>query len=274
MTQPSSAARLPRRVRVVSSSTAAHPAVVDSDLFERVSQTLTARSRDTSANPRPFGRSPYPLSATAICGACGAPLSGGTGGNGTRYMRCSTSARNGKRAGRQRMVATDLLEAQIGAYVSGMLVEAADIEAVAVQIARQQAADPDAARTLRLAIDRWQRLYAQGEIDEDRYEQEVRPLQAALGAGVKPASAIDAERVTSYLQAAGDLFSQSQPMEQRRFVREVFERIVVAGEQVAEISPHAQYTALFVADRKRRFNGGMRVVVWLPGQDSNLQPIG
>ena len=253
---------------------AAHPAVVDSDLFERVSQTLTARSRDTSANPRPFGRSPYPLSATAICGSCGAPLSGGTGGKGTRYMRCSTSARNGKRACRQRMVAADLLEAQIGAYVSGMLVEAADIEAVAVQIARQQAADPDAARRLRLAIDRWQRLYAQGEIDEDRYQQEVRPLQAALGAGAKPASAIDAGRVASYLQDAGRLFLQSHPMEQRRFVREVFERIVVSGEQVAEISPHAQYTALFVADRKRRFNGDMRVVVWLPGQDSNLQPIG
>jgi hypothetical protein len=36
--------------------------------------------------------------------------------------------------------------------------------------------------------------------------------------------------VASYLQAAGRLFSQSPQMEQRRFVREVFERIAVSGE--------------------------------------------
>ncbi len=172
------------------------------------------------------------------------------------------------------MVAADLLEAQIGAYVSGMQVKASDIGVLTAQIARQQAADPSAARRLRLAIERWQRLYAQGEIDEERYRLETRPLQAALGAEVQPASVIDAKRVTSYLQAAGKLFSQSEPLEQRRFVREVFERIVVSGEQVAEISPRAPYTALFAADRNRRFNGDTRVVVWLPGQDSNLQPIG
>ena len=63
-------------------------------------------------------------------------------------------------------------------------------------------------------------------------------------------------------------------MEQRRFVREVFERIVVSGEQVAEILPQAKYAALFAADRNRRFNGDTRVVDWLPGLDSNQQPIG
>ena len=37
-------------------------------------------------------------------------------------------------------------------------------------------------------------------------------------------------------------------MEKRRFVREVFERIVVSGEQVAEILPRAKYAPLFIAD--------------------------
>jgi hypothetical protein len=108
-------------------------------------------------------------------------------------------------------------------------------------------------------------LCAQGAIYEDRYQLETRPLQAALGAGAKPASVIDAQRVASYLQAAWWLFSQSPQTEQRRFVREVFERIVVSGERIAEILPRAQYTALFLADRKRRFTGDPRVVVWLPG---------
>ncbi len=67
---------------------------------------------------------------------------------------------------------------------------------------------------------------------------------------------------------------RSPATERRRFTCEVFERIVVSGGQVAEILPRVKYGALFVADRKRRFNGDSRVVVWLPGQDSNLQPIG
>ena len=77
----------------------------------------------------------------------------------------------------------------------------------------------------------------------------MRPLQAALRATAKPAAEIDAKRIASYLRDAGRLFLQSGPTEQRRFVREVFERIVVSGQQVAEIQPRPQYEALFVGDR-------------------------
>ena len=89
---------------------------------------------------------------------------------------------------------------------------------------------------------------------EARYQREARPLQSALGAGVKPAAVIDSKRAASYLQDAGRLFSKSPPLEQRRFVREVFERVVVSGEQVAEILPSGKYMSPFVADRNRRFN--------------------
>jgi hypothetical protein len=39
------------------------------------------------------------------------------------------------------------------------------------------------------------------------------------------------------------------------------------------IHPKPQYLDLFVADRYERFGGDM-CVIWLPGQDSNLQPCG
>ena len=39
------------------------------------------------------------------------------------------------------------------------------------------------------------------------------------------------------------------------------------------ITPKATYEALFVLDRRERFNDEMGVI-WLPGQDSNLQPSG
>ncbi len=53
-------------------------------------------------------------------------------------------------------------------------------------------------------------------------------------------------------------------------MREVFSRIVVRGPQVESITPKATYETLFVLDRRERFNDEMGVI-WLPGQDSNLQ---
>ena len=90
----------------------------------------------------------------------------------------------------------------------------------------------------------------------------------------QPRIAFDAERVAEYLRDTGALFRRSPMAEQRRFVREVFEEILVEGEQVTSIRPRPIYEPYFIADRHRRFNGDMGVVVWLPGQDSNLQPCG
>ena len=43
--------------------------------------------------------------------------------------------------------------------------------------------------------------------------------------------------------------------------------------RLPELRPKPKYAAFFIADRHERFGGEM-VVIWLPGQDSNLQPIG
>ena len=56
-------------------------------------------------------------------------------------------------------------------------------------------------------------------------------------------------------------------------MREVFEQMVVTGPQLSAITPKAAYAPLFAIDRHERFAGVMGVV-WLPGQDSNLQPSG
>jgi len=43
--------------------------------------------------------------------------------------------------------------------------------------------------------------------------------------------------------------------EERGFVREVFERMVVEGPELASITPKALYSPLFVLDRRERFGG-------------------
>ena len=68
-----------------------------------------------------------------------------------------------------------------------------------------------------------------------------------------------------YLRRMGELWSASPRAQQREFVREVFERIVVRGPQVESITPKATYEALFVLDRRERFNDEMSV--GSPGRD-------
>ena len=84
---------------------------------------------------------------------------------------------------------------------------------------------------------------------------------------------LDVEKAMGYLRRMGELWSASPRAQQREVVREVFERTVVRGPQVESISPKATYEALFVLDRRERFNDEMGVI-WLPGKDSNLQPSG
>ena len=84
---------------------------------------------------------------------------------------------------------------------------------------------------------------------------------------------MDIPEFASFLQSFGGLFERTSPVEQRRFITEVFNRLVVDGEQLLELQPKPKYAGLFVADRRERFEGKM-CVIWLPGQDSNLQPIG
>ena len=132
---------------------------------------------------------------------------------------------------------------------------------------------PGLAERLRREIDRWHRLFVLGEVDEQRLKRETAPLKRTLAEIERPQEVLDVERAVNCLRDVGSLWAESPRGVRREFVREVFSRIVVRGPQVESITPKATYEALFVLDRRERFNGEMGVI-WLPGQDSNLQPSG
>ena len=50
-------------------------------------------------------------------------------------------------------------------------------------------------------------------------------------------------------------WAESPRRQQREFVREVFERMVVEGPELASITPKPLYSPLFVLDRRERFGG-------------------
>ena len=253
-----------------------HPAIVDVDTFEQVQKMLRSRRKHTRTG-KPFGRDPYPLSGIGICGADGAPLLGLRASSGrARYMRCSTAQRLGKHACEQRMVRADVLEAQLGAYVSGMRLPPEYLGAVVEELRRRQqqpTSDPDEGARIERQLDRWRRLFVMEEIDEARYRRETGDLRRRQGEVEPPRETLDVEKAVLLLRDAGALWTEGARSEQRDFTQEVFERIVVTGSQLSAITPKAAYAPLFAIDRNERFAGDMGLV-WLPGQDSNLQPSG
>ncbi len=92
-----------------------------------------------------------------------------------------------------------------------------------------------------------------GEIDEERLKREVEPLKQVLAIGDQPTEATNVEEAMGYLRRVGELWSVSPRAQQREFVREVFERIVVKGHEVTAITPKAVYMPLFVLHRHERF---------------------
>jgi site-specific DNA recombinase len=244
------------------------PAIVDAALFAEVQGQLHRR-RWATVPLRPFGKEPYPLSGVALCARCGASLLGCKASKvGRRYMRCSTAQRQGRAACQQPMVQADLLEAQIAGYVGGMRLPPYYLGEVIVELRSRQRVAPDVneAKGLQRELERWRRLFTLGEIDEERYRRESAPLRHRLAEIERPHEVLDVERAVNYLRDVGKLWAESPRQLQRAFVREIFQRIVVEGPQVASITPQALYAPLFVLDRRERFDGVMVLTKHLPGE--------
>ena len=258
-----------------------HPAIVDGELFGKVQKSLAGRRRSAPSARKPFGREPYPLSGILTCAYDGAPFVGQMAGkNSRRYLRCTTTARRGRDACAQPMVQAEIVEQQVAEYVGHMRLPPEALGAVVEELRRRQEKpghDPSESRRAERQMERWKRLFVLGEIDEARYRAEVAPLRERAAEIDRPAETVDAERALQHLRDIGALWSEISRHQQRAFVREVFERMELRGAQLTTITPQPKYAPFFLLDRRERFGGEMAAVggaVWLPGQDSNLQPIG
>ena len=235
-----------------------HAAIVDGELFESVQQVLAKRRY---ARPeRPYGREAYPLSVTATCSRCGAGLSGCAsvkqGRYRYRYYRCSTAHRRGRAACAQPMVQADIFEGQIAAYVGGMRLPPEYLGEIMEELRLRHGTrrvDLSQVEQVRRTVDRWRRLFAMGEIDEETLKREIEPLKRELDLVDETAEVLDVEDAMGYLRRVGELWSASPRAQQREFVREVFERVVVKGREVTAITPREVYAPLFVLDRRERF---------------------
>lgn len=249
------------------------PAIVSRDLFDQVQAQLIRRQRSDAA--RPWGRLPYPLTGVAVCAYCGAGLIGSSSARGS-YLRCSTAARQGKASCRQPMVQAALIESQVGAYIEGFTLpdDAVEYLAQEAQASFEDAGDagPEIVETERL-LAAHKRLFLMGDEDELSYRRNTAPLRKRLAELQGAGQILDVERAMYDLRNIGRLWWKSERQEQRQFVMETFDRIVVEGAQVKELTPKRAYAPFFMLDRAARFGG---VCSWLPGQDlshRNYSPV-
>ena len=151
-----------------------------------------------------------------------------------------------------------MLEGQLAAYLGDMRLPPEYLGAVVEELRqrRKAVAKPDQRPQLERKLERWRRLFVMDDIDEERYRREMLPLRRQLSELERNDSEpLDVERAVSYLRDVGSLWAESPRPMQREFVREVFQRIVVEGKEIASLTPQPLYAPLFVIDRRERFDG-------------------
>ena len=141
------------------------------------------------------------------------------------------------------MVRAEPVEEQLAAYVSGMRLPPESLGEVVAELRRRQTVPHERgdADKLQREVERWRRLFVLGEIDEERYRRETRPLKQRLAELERPKEVLDVERALNYLRDMGALWAESPRHLHREFVREIFQRIIVKGREIAAITPKPSY---------------------------------
>ena len=228
--------------------------IIDESSFWQLQEIFAARRRGGS--PRPWGRPPLPLSGLAHSRAGGHPLVGA----GRGLMRCRPNQQMHVGACPQPTAHAAVLEAQIGAYVGGMVVPSEMVEAI-IDEARDQIAPEQAdPATLQRQLRDLTRALKAGDIDFDLFHAEAQPVKDQLARLDASAMEFDLNRAIALVRDQGGQWNAMDRSERRTYVRSVFERVSVDGDQITEIQPKSEWTTLFTVDRDERFSGSRNMV--------------
>ena len=229
-----------------------HEAIVPVEVWNQVQTAL--RGRGTRPTDPHFGRRPYPLTGVARC-QHGHPFAGAGRHHDARMMRCKAAREGGRSACTQPMVAAQLLEDQVGAYVSTMVI-ADDVIAAIVAEAKSMVAPPSTDLTaVKAALKNAIRLHRENYLDWEEFRQEAEPLRRQIRALERPAVELDFEQAAALIRDQGAVWHELSAQEQRAYVVEVFEEIIVDGAHLTSLRVKPNFEPLFVADRVARFDG-------------------
>ncbi len=271
------------------------PAIVEADKFEQVQRLLEANAQSKHNGSAPT-RHTYVLSGQLLhCGRCRTAMEGrsGTGRLGVKYfyyvcrnrtcnMRVAAAEVEGAVLGRIRALASDdgLLTDIVAETNRRIMRQVPSLDARRRSLAKQLADVQGAADRV---LAEWSAMDADAgraflkekltELSHRREELEHALAEADLALAQARGEAVQAGAVRAALENIDALYGALKPFERKELMRLVLRRAEVNERQIV-LEIHAG--ACSPTSQTPSVNGAQRSVIpnWLPGQDSNLQPIG
>ena len=278
------------------------PVIIDQALFDKVQQTLRAR-RPAMVAPR-FVNGPTLLGGIAFCADCGGAMTLRTSGKGEhyRYYTCGTAARQGKTGCKGRTLPMAHLDTLVTQHLEHRLLDperlprlleglierrqaqAAKLDSRLAEL-RKVAAEADAKLT---------RLYAaveegiadlsdpnlKGRFAElrrvrDSAKADVERAESKPGS-VQQSAALTPDIVGRFAIEARKRLRDEVGAFRRHYVQAMVQRVEVASEEIRICGSPASLlrslTTSGVVSTMAEVRGFEPE--WLPGQDSNLRPVG
>ena len=233
---------------------------MDQATFDRVQALLSERRTGTPWSRRPYGKQTHPLAGITRCGTCGGNMHAGSvvrgSGQRHRYLRCAQVAGRGRTACAEPNARADRVEEQLLWYVAGMRLPAATLTRYAEAWYRRETAkraDTGRREAIQGRLERAKRLYLAARLTESEYWRETLPLEQELQKLAEPLRLPEMNWARQRMRDIGSMLAGRPSDEQRRFVHEVFERLVVHEGVLWSLTPKAAFVPLFVVDRRARF---------------------
>jgi len=214
-----------------------HPAAVDLEIWERVQ--AVRKGRAVKADHANFATRAFPLTPVLYCNLCGSSVRGTTMRD-TRYYRC-TAKEHGLSCS-QRGVRAEILEEQVGEFMSGMHIPGA-LQDRALMLLGQNTGEQEQAERKRRQfegeLERAKKLYIAGDLTDTEYQREKARVSVVLGSIVVPAALLDSTQALALLAGLGRLWDAANGQERKRLVCALLARALLEGKDLVEIQPKA-----------------------------------
>jgi hypothetical protein len=257
----------------------AWPAIVDSDVFERVQHLL--KERAPKMTPPATVTSRYLLSGIVRCGRCGASVIGQAAKSGQyHYYVCGTAYRQGKDACSSPMVPKDCLEQFVVDRVRGYILSEEHLKELVHLVNGELSASSryfkERLEGLDGQIGHWQarleRLYESlemGAFHPNELSPRIREVRSKIelltrakseveeAMQVHRAQELDTETVLEYVKDLRHLLGESPIMEQKAFLKSFVKTVELDGAKVT-----VNYTVPLPPDKTTRET--VRVLDFIP----------
>lgn len=227
----------------------AHEAIISVELFERCQQVLAKRRTASLGGQRPAASRIYTFGKLAYCAQCGGRLRAAHWGEENAY-RCTARERGCTCNARYRYVPERALLPDLDAIIARMrLPDSVKAEAIALlRNEDMRAANERQAARLEAELQRLNRMYQAGNVDDAYYDREAARIKAGLAelARSTASDAPDIEAAIAQLDNLPGLWAAATAEERAAIVREAFEafKVDLNARRLHSFKPRKEYADL------------------------------